>query len=104
MLLIKAALYLLTNKRIHTYTYTHIYHTDTGGHVGREIDYQDFMTQTFKCGGESRLNVTYKKPILMEFSGGPVVRTPHFHCQGPVFDPWSRNSDSIISVVRSKGN
>ena len=39
----------------------------------------------------------------MEFSGGPVVRTLHFHCQGPVFDPWSRNSDSIISVVQSKG-
>ena len=26
---------------------------------------------------------------LREFPGGPVVRTPHFHCQGPGFSPWS---------------
>ena len=38
--------------------HTHTYYTDTGGHVGRERDYQDFMTQAFKCRGESRLNVT----------------------------------------------
>ena len=54
MLLIKPALYLLTHKRIHTYTHTHIYHTDTGGHVGREIDYQDFMTQTFVLSVEGK--------------------------------------------------
>ena len=75
----------------HRHRHTHTYYTDTGGHVGREKDYQDFMTQAFKCRGESRLNVTYKKHTLLEFSGGPVVRALHFHCQGPVFDPWSRN-------------
>ena len=26
-----------------------------------------------------------------EFPGGPVVRTPRFHCRGPGFDPWSGN-------------
>ena len=26
-----------------------------------------------------------------EFPGGPVARTPHFHCRGPGFDPWSGN-------------
>ena len=26
-----------------------------------------------------------------EFPGGPVVRTPHFHCRGPQFNPWSGN-------------
>ena len=24
-----------------------------------------------------------------DFPGGPVVRTPHFHCRGHRFDPWS---------------
>ena len=28
-----------------------------------------------------------------EFSGCPVVRTPHFHCPGPGFNPWSGNQD-----------
>ena len=31
------------------------------------------------------------KVCLREFPGGPVVRTPHFHCQGPGFDPWLGN-------------
>ena len=26
-----------------------------------------------------------------EFPGGPVVRTRHFHCLGPGFNPWSGN-------------
>ena len=26
---------------------------------------------------------------LGEFPGGPVVRTPTFHCRGHWFDPWS---------------
>ena len=26
-----------------------------------------------------------------EFPGGPVVRTQHFHCNGPGFDPWLGN-------------
>ena len=25
---------------------------------------------------------------LREFSGGPMVRTLHLHCQGCRFDPW----------------
>ena len=25
------------------------------------------------------------------FPGGPVVKTPSFHCRGPGFDPWSGN-------------
>ena len=29
-----------------------------------------------------------------EFPGGPVVRTPQSHCQGPRFDPWLKNSGS----------
>ena len=34
-------------------------------------------------------------PALDEFSwdfpGGPVVKTPRFHCRGRGFDPWSGN-------------
>ena len=26
---------------------------------------------------------------LRNFSGGPVVKTLHFHCSGCGFDPWS---------------
>ena len=26
-----------------------------------------------------------------EFPGGPVIRTLHFHCSGPGFNPWSGN-------------
>ena len=29
-----------------------------------------------------------KKPCSWEFPGHPVVRTQHFHCCGPKFDPW----------------
>ena len=28
-----------------------------------------------------------------DFPGGPVVKTPHFHCRGSRFDPCSGNSD-----------
>ena len=26
-----------------------------------------------------------------EFPGGPMVRTPHFHCRGHGFNPWLQN-------------
>ena len=29
--------------------------------------------------------------ITWESPGGPVVRTPHFHCRGHRLDPWSGN-------------
>ena len=29
--------------------------------------------------------------LMGEFPGGPVVRTPRFHCRGHGFDPWSGN-------------
>ena len=37
-----------------------------------------------------------RSPTLQEdkeedFSGSPVVKTPHFHCRGRGFDPWSGN-------------
>ena len=28
---------------------------------------------------------------LWDLPGGPVVKTPCFHCRGPGFDPWSGN-------------
>ena len=37
--------------------------------------------------GSSKL----KYDIYQEFPGGPVVKTPSFHCQRPGFDPWSGN-------------
>ena len=32
-----------------------------------------------------------KKKKKREFAGGPVVKTPCFHCQGPKFDPRLEN-------------
>ena len=26
-----------------------------------------------------------------EFLGGPMIKIPHSHCQGPEFNPWSGN-------------
>ena len=33
----------------------------------------------------------FTKGEMREFPGGPVVRTPHFHCRGHRFNPWSGN-------------
>ena len=32
-----------------------------------------------------------KVGTYQDFPGGPVVKTPHFHCRGCRFDPWSGN-------------
>ena len=32
-----------------------------------------------------------KRSGLWDFPGGPVVKTPCFHCRGHRFDPWSGN-------------
>ena len=47
------------------------------------------------------------KPILREFQGRPVVRTPYFHCQGCSFSPWLRlhklhSSAKIYALLLSK--
>ena len=39
----------------------------------------------------SREHFEFKNSAYGEFPGGPVVRTQHFHCRGPGFDPWSGN-------------
>ena len=31
------------------------------------------------------------KAMGWDFPGGPVVKTPGFHCKGHRFDPWSGN-------------
>ena len=33
--------------------------------------------------------------LLWDFFGGPVVRTQHFHCWGPGFNPWLLKQDPI---------
>ena len=41
---------------------------------------------------EVKFTVTFLKVLKnWEFPGGPVVRTPSFHCRGYGFDPWSGN-------------
>ena len=37
-----------------------------------------------------------------DFPGGPVVRTPSFHCRGRGFDPWSGNWDPAGCAAKKK--
>ena len=37
-----------------------------------------------------------------EFPGGPLVRTPSFHCQGPRFNPWSRTKSPQAASCTAK--
>ena len=37
-----------------------------------------------------------------EFPDSPRVRTPHSHCRGPWFNPWSGNRDPASCILRSK--
>ena len=37
------------------------------------------------------LTPNHSRSRRWEFPGGPVVRMPHFHCQGLGFNPWSGN-------------
>ena len=37
---------------------------------------------------------------LGEFPGGPVVRTPRFHCHEPGLDPWSGNKTKIPQATQ----
>lgn len=37
-----------------------------------------------------------------EFPGGPVVRTPCFHCLGPGFSPWPWNQDPTSQTGQPK--
>ena len=30
----------------------------------------------------------FKKYLPRDFPGGPVIKTPHFHCWGHGFNPW----------------
>lgn len=36
--------------------------------------------------------------LLVEFPGRPVAKTPHFHCRGHEFSPWSGNGDPVNCV------
>lgn len=45
-----------------------------------------------------------KMNFLGEFSGGPVIRTLHFHCCGPEFNPLSENYDASGEAKANKQN
>ena len=40
-------------------------------------------------GVSEDLTFEVKRNSLRNFPGGPVVKTPCFHCRGQGFDPWS---------------
>ena len=57
-----------------------------------------FILQIYKCVIREnflRENLNYGHTLFLlvfkfvnrEFPGGPVVRTPRFHCRGPEFNP-----------------
>ena len=39
-----------------------------------------------------------------DFSGGPEVKTPRFHCRWHGFNPWLGNEDPTRHTVRTKNN
>ena len=49
-------------------------------------------------------SISFKKENNWEFPDGPVVRTPHFHCQESGFDPWSGNQDPASSAAQPQKN
>ena len=42
--------------------------------------------------------------INREFPGGPVVRTPHFHCRRHGLDSWLGNEDAMWLGQKKKKN
>ena len=40
--------------------------------------------------------------FLQDFPGGPVVKTPHFHCRGHGFNPWQGSQDPACFVAKKK--
>ena len=47
-----------------------------------------------------RIKVRCIKNANREFPGGPVVRTPHFHCRGPRFDSLTGQGTKILQAAR----
>ena len=47
------------------------------------------------------LNIIYKTD-LGDFPGGPVIKTPHFHCRGPGFHPWSGNQNPTYHMAQQR--
>ena len=45
---------------------------------------------------------SWRKAKLWDFPGNPVVKTPHLHCRGPRFNPWSGNQDLTCCMVWAK--
>ena len=43
-----------------------------------------------------------QKSVDWEFPGGPVVKTPCFHCSEQEFYPWSGNKDAISPAMWPK--
>ena len=44
-----------------------------------------------RCGNNNKNGDFFKKILLGDFPGSPVVKTQLFHCRGLGFDPWSGN-------------
>ena len=76
-------------------------HSDFTAQDSTEIPYCDSNLRSHppidlcSCSGH-RINKTVKnlemfryKTSSRDFPGGPVVRTPYFHCAGPMLNSWS---------------
>ena len=67
-------------------------------YIGLEVD------NFYKCRALQHIyqKCVFKGDVLGEFPGSPVVRTLHFHCQGPRFNPWLENQDPASLTAKSK--
>ena len=58
-----------------------------------------FDTELYEVfGGGSVLFLS--KHVLLDFPGGPVVKTSCFHCRGHMFDPCSGKFCMVCSVTK----
>ena len=74
-------------------------------HAGSEMGVPSVKTRGLSAAIASGLVVissqlqTYPSE---DFPGGPEVKTPHFHCRGHRFDPWSGNQDPAWGTAKKQ--
>ena len=51
------------------------------------------------CSAGDRTVLSSMKRKVVEFSGDPVVRTWHFRCWGPRFEPWLGNLEPTGCIL-----
>ena len=60
--------------------------------TGKELHWEDVSLQKRPWTQSGRFKSScLQETMAVDFPGGPIIKTPAFHCRGHRFDPWSRN-------------